>query len=172
VAVALLLVASLVGITTLAYGDADTEPYFYPYAERQTLDEFLSGVEYARIVEQYRQAAALKQIAAYFEILEERQQQPVPVVSAVHPRVQGSLSALVCQPQYGWNCAWALSTVMCESTGSPTAINGPYIGLFQIDVDLHRWTYDQLVDPYTNTAAAHELWLRRGRAPWPACGYQ
>lgn len=72
--------------------------------------------------------------------------------------------------QYSWDGAMAERVMMCESSGDPTARNGPYVGLFQIDSVLHRWSVEELLIPETNIAAAYEKWEQSGWGPWPRCG--
>lgn len=72
--------------------------------------------------------------------------------------------------QYSWDGDKAEAVMLCESGGSATAINGRYIGLFQVDTVLHRWTEEELLVPEVNVAAAYELYTRRGWGPWPECG--
>jgi hypothetical protein len=59
--------------------------------------------------------------------------------------------------------------MMCESGGNPAARNGPYVGLFQVDSVLHRWTVEELLVPELNIAAGYELYQQRGWQPWPGC---
>ncbi len=73
--------------------------------------------------------------------------------------------------EYGWGVAWAEHVLYCESGGNPLAYNsaGPYVGLMQVWLG-HRWTYEQLVQPEINIAAAWEIYQRQGAAAWPVCG--
>lgn len=92
-----------------------------------------------------------------------------PPVASIQASSADQWQALV--SQYDWSVQRALAVIRCESSGDPLAAsNWPYVGLFQIDVNLHRWTYEQLIDPAINVAAAYELWSRRGWQPWPVCG--
>lgn len=59
--------------------------------------------------------------------------------------------------------------MLCESSGNANARKGPYVGLFQIDSVLHRWTVAELQNPEINVAAAYEKWQQNGWAPWPRC---
>ena len=72
--------------------------------------------------------------------------------------------------QYDWDAEVAERVMMCESKGDAAAVNGRYVGLFQIDSVLHRWSEGELMVPEVNIAAAYELYQRRGWQPWPECG--
>lgn len=80
---------------------------------------------------------------------------------------------IICNEQWPWTCAWAISTVLCESGWRPLADeNPPYVGLWQIDRELHLWRFSgPLFDPYANTEVAAQLFRERGKQPWPYCGY-
>jgi len=77
-------------------------------------------------------------------------------------------------PAYG-GLNWA-ALAQCESGGNPRAINpaGPYYGLYQFD--LGTWQSNggtgNPIDasPEEQTRVAYNLYLARGRAPWPVCG--
>ncbi len=72
--------------------------------------------------------------------------------------------------QYQWDAKVAEMVMMCESEGDAAAVNGRYVGLFQIDSVLHRWTAEELVVPEINIAAAFEKYQQSGWQPWPRCG--
>jgi hypothetical protein len=79
------------------------------------------------------------------------------------------MRALICAPEWDWDCTWALATVWCESSGNPLAYNpAGHVGLWQVSL-IHRWTREELEDAELNTRAAHELYLRQGRGAWPGC---
>jgi len=70
---------------------------------------------------------------------------------------------------YDWDTQKAEAIVWCESSGNPLAYNpAGHVGLFQVSL-IHRWTYDELIQPEINVAAAYELYQRRGWQPWPSC---
>jgi uncharacterized protein YabE (DUF348 family) len=77
-------------------------------------------------------------------------------------------------PAYG-GLNWD-ALAQCESGGDPRAINpaGPYYGLYQFD--LPTWQANggsgNPIDasPAEQTRVAYNLYLARGRAPWPVCG--
>ncbi len=73
--------------------------------------------------------------------------------------------------EYGWDVTWAKHVLYCESGGNPLAYNpaGPFVGLMQVWLG-HRWTYEQLIQPEINLAAAWEIYQRQGKAAWPGCG--
>lgn len=78
-------------------------------------------------------------------------------------------AALVSRPEFTWDPDWALAVIACESGGDPTVYNpAGHVGLFQVAL-IHRWSRAELEDPELNVRAAHELYLRDGTAPWPAC---
>jgi resuscitation-promoting factor RpfB len=77
-------------------------------------------------------------------------------------------------PAYG-GLNWE-ALAQCESGGDPRAINpaGPYYGLYQFD--LGTWQANggsgNPIDasPEEQTRVAYNLYLARGREPWPVCG--
>lgn len=77
------------------------------------------------------------------------------------------------QSQFGWpDPDKAARVCKCESGGNPRAVsrNGRYAGLFQFARD--SWEQSgkgDVLDPYTNSLRAFELWRRRGWRPWPHC---
>lgn len=71
--------------------------------------------------------------------------------------------------QYSWDAEVAERVMMCESEGDAAAVNGVYVGLFQIDSVLHRWSREELLVPEVNIAAAFEKYRERGWQPWPEC---
>jgi uncharacterized protein YabE (DUF348 family) len=77
-------------------------------------------------------------------------------------------------PGYG-GLNWA-ALAECESGGDPRAINpaGPYYGLYQFDLatwEANGGTGNPIdASPEEQTRIAYNLYLARGRAPWPVCG--
>ena len=83
------------------------------------------------------------------------------------------IRALICSPEFSWDCGWAMSTVWCESRFDPNAQGAEWYqgrlwhfnGLWQIA--------EGPFDPYLNTVEAHiqyVQWQRGLRArPWPNC---
>lgn len=67
-----------------------------------------------------------------------------------------------------WDMSTMLRIVGCESTDNPDAVSpdGRNWGLMQINVV--NWDGDPraLLNPATNIAAAHGVWLRQGYAAW------
>lgn len=90
---------------------------------------------------------------------------PEPPSQPQRPPSGQDWGELVCS--YGWDCAWALAVISCESGGNPSAYNpvGPYVGLFQI------WEGfgGNLWDPAVNIAAAYSLYQTGGASHWPNC---
>ena len=80
----------------------------------------------------------------------------------------GGVDAIVCS--YSWPCDEALRVVYgptptCptgESGGNWSAENGPNIGGFQVNIDAHPYTREQMLDPEQNIAAAYGIWLDSG----------
>ena len=66
----------------------------------------------------------------------------------------------ICGQGYSWNCERALNVTWCESGGRPWANeNPPYVGLFQIDRNLHaaKFQGQDPFDPYVNARVAHQI---------------
>lgn len=96
---------------------------------------------------------------------EERVREPVPRVVAVGTKPR---------PTYG-GLDWA-ALARCESGGDPRAVShtGKYRGLYQFSLRTWR-SVGGTGDPVdhtrdSQTAHAHRLYQRDGRAPWPHCG--
>lgn len=86
---------------------------------------------------------------------------------------------VICDPQYLWDCGWALATTWCESNWDPTVqgheqldLNGD--GVLE-DYYFNSWWQVAFgsFDPYINTQQAYAQWVewqRNERArPWPNC---
>jgi uncharacterized protein YabE (DUF348 family) len=77
-------------------------------------------------------------------------------------------------PAYG-GLNWA-AMADCESGGDPRAVNpaGPYYGLYQFDIGTWQsngGTGNPIdASPQEQTRVAYNLYLVRGRSPWPVCG--
>jgi len=80
--------------------------------------------------------------------------------------------------------AYVAAIAWCESTGRPgVESNWPYVGLMQIDPDLHAGRVAAVVgypvtlaearvllrDPLVNLRTAHAVWRDQGWSAWPAC---
>ena len=93
------------------------------------------------------------------------------VVGNVYSNTQRSdaIQAIVCQLQYAWPCAEAVSVVMCESGGNWGAISadGQNIGGLQINL-VHGYSVAYLLVREHNIAVGYALWLDQGWSPW-AC---
>lgn len=78
------------------------------------------------------------------------------------------------------DCAKALRVARCESGPDYYAGYGVHVGTWQVNLGLHAWRfYEHGYDPYTqaddihaNTLVAWDIYLERGWAAWPWCGYQ
>lgn len=62
-------------------------------------------------------------------------------------------------------CGFALAVARCESGLSTRAVNGQYLGLFQMG-DYARSRYGHGSDAFTQARAAHDYWLDSGWGPW------
>ena len=100
---------------------------------------------------------------------------------ATPPVTSTEVQELVCSGQWAWlafvgGCAWALSTVACESSWNPVAVNGPYVGLFQIWIGhlrpggiLEGMMEIELLAAEGNIRAAHAVYKVLGPGAWPGC---
>ena len=92
----------------------------------------------------------------------------------------GDVAAVVCADGVPWSCAWALTTVACESTNDPTRVSpdGLFHGWWQLWIGhfapggrfYGRYVLADAYDPVKSTMMAVELYLDGGAAPWPVCG--
>lgn len=75
----------------------------------------------------------------------------------------------------------AVSVAQCESRLDPNvkSADGPYYGLFQINLDLHYWRFSSVGAPggfwewnnaWWNTMVAKQIYDEVGWAAWPTCG--
>ena len=83
---------------------------------------------------------------------------------------------LVCAPQWSWDCGWAIAVVGCESSWNPVAVNGSYLGLFQIWLGhlrpggiLEGMMEIELLAAEGNIRAAHAVYKVLGPGAWPGC---
>lgn len=100
----------------------------------------------------------------------EAYEEPVPptatatAVATATPE-PASLQAIICAPQYAWDCETALAIVECESGGDPSATGKlGEAGWWQIH-PVHGLG-EAGYDPVASTTYAHQLWLDAGFTPW------
>lgn len=88
-------------------------------------------------------------------------------VKATEPWRWDDARAVICAPQYTWDCDVAMYTVYRESRFVATAYNAGCgcAGWWQI-ASIHGHPLSTLFDPEANTAIAYELWRSQGWAPW------
>lgn len=105
---------------------------------------------------------------------------PVPISHSEEPLSVEEVYAIICQPQYEWNCNQMVRIAYKESTYIPTATNydcypnhynprtgKPYIcaGLLQL-MEIHVENWQDLWNPWYNVEQAYRLWLESGVKPW------
>lgn len=90
----------------------------------------------------------------------------------------GSINRIVCSYSWPQGCTYALAVVSCESSfREQVDTNWPYVGWWQIDVELHAglivsmgYTREDMYYGEPNTAVA---WRLSGgghnMSPWPGC---
>jgi len=90
---------------------------------------------------------------------------------------QAAFQAVACQPQFSWDCSWAIRTAQCESNFDPNAIGQEwyagelwyFVGWWQIATQ-DPALIPALQDPERNTLEAHWKYLHGGISHWPYCG--
>ncbi len=92
----------------------------------------------------------------------------------VRPRSEGiSLQAIVCAPEFSWDCGWALAVVWCESTNNPNAQAVEVIGGVTYYFNGLWQVLGGSFDPLENTRQAYGQWLEwqagARQNPWPGC---
>lgn len=105
---------------------------------------------------------------------------PVSFTHAEEPLSIEEVYAIICQPQYLWNCETMVSIAWPESNYIPTATNydcypnhinpitsKPYIcvGLLQV-MEIHVPDWTALWNPWYCVEVAYKLWLDRNMEPW------
>lgn len=82
--------------------------------------------------------------------------------------VQVGIRGIICDV-FGPYCSQALSVVACESGFNTAAVNGQYLGLFQMG-EYERATYGHGSDAYSQARAAYAYFIASGSdwSPW-AC---
>jgi len=91
--------------------------------------------------------------------------------------VDADIRALICSPEFTWDCGWAVSTVRCESRFDPMADGHEwyeghlwhFVGLWQIAIPDHHGGYEWLTDSRLNTIEAHLKYTTQGVGAWPNC---
>ena len=81
---------------------------------------------------------------------------------------QGSVPSIICSV-FGSACSEAVAVARCESGFSTTAVNGQYLGIFQMGSS-ERATYATIgyATAYEQIVAAHNYYAIAGWGPW-AC---
>lgn len=80
----------------------------------------------------------------------------------------GSVQSVICQV-FGSACSAALNVARCESGFSLHAVNGQYLGLFQMgSAERARFATIGYSTAYEQTVAAHNYYMVSGWGPW-AC---
>jgi hypothetical protein len=78
----------------------------------------------------------------------------------------GSVRSVICSV-FGSACSEALAVVRCESGFSIHAVNGQYLGLFQMgSAERARFATIGYSTAYQQTVAAHNYYMVSGWAPW------
>jgi len=86
----------------------------------------------------------------------------------IPPAVSGSVPQIICQV-FGSACSEAIAVARCESGFSIHAVNGQYLGLFQMgSSERARFATIGYSTAYEQTVAAHNYFLVAGWGPW-AC---
>lgn len=75
-----------------------------------------------------------------------------------------SVPAIICAV-FGSECQKALSVARCESGFSTAAVNGQYLGIFQMG-SYARARYGHGSDAWTQVRAAYAYFRDAGWAPW------
>ena len=98
----------------------------------------------------------------------------IPLTSAEAP-VLSELEALICAPQWEWNCGEAKRVAMCESSMRPGAVSPPNRngtvdrGLFQVNTvwreSFGEALWSRILEPEVNVAMAHHIWVV-GKRSW------
>ena len=93
---------------------------------------------------------------------------PSAPVGPAPAAASGSIESIICDV-FGDYCSQALSVAMCESTMNPAAVNGQYLGLFQMG-ESERATYGHGPDAATQARSAYAYFAASGYdwSPW-AC---
>ncbi len=81
-------------------------------------------------------------------------------------RTTGSVPTVICRV-FGASCSEAISVARCESGFSIHAVNGQYLGIFQMGSS-ERATYATIgyATAYEQIVAAHNYFAVAGWGPW------
>ena len=98
----------------------------------------------------------------------------IRLTSAEAP-VLSELEALICAPQWEWDCGEAKRVAMCESSMRPGAVSPPNRngtvdrGLFQVNTvwreSFGEALWSRILEPEVNVAMAHHIWVV-GKRSW------
>lgn len=96
-------------------------------------------------------------------------------LTSMEAPVVSELEALICAPQWEWDCGEAKRVAMCESNMRPGAISPPNTngtrdrGLFQVNSvwrdAFGEALWSRILEPEVNVAMAHHIWVV-GKRSW------
>ena len=87
------------------------------------------------------------------------QPEPIPVL------LPAELIAIVCAPEFAWDCGTAQRIVWCESRGHPDSTNGISYGLWQIwsgHAPYIEGYWEHWSDPWYSTQWAYGMYVSAG----------
>jgi len=152
--------------TVVAFKEIEKQDPTLSQGTRKVITEGVNGLREVTHVVTYLDGKPASSRVASVRVLTKTVDQVVLV--GTRPTQAGTL------PTYG-GLNWS-GLAQCESGGNPRAINpaGPYYGLYQFD--LGTWQSNGGTglpidaSPTEQTRVAYNLYLARGREPWPVCG--
>lgn len=93
---------------------------------------------------------------------------PAPTTTGGVPRARSGTDWAALLAQWSdWSVSTMLRIIDCESHGDANAVSpgGQNWGAFQINV-VHGYSVEQMTDPVTSTAIAHDIYLSQGYRAW------
>jgi uncharacterized protein YabE (DUF348 family) len=149
--------------TVITFKQIEKEDATLPAGTRKVATEGVNGLQEVTYLVTYLDGRAASRRAIAVRLLAKPVDEVVLVGTKPGPA-----------PAYG-GLDWA-ALAECESGGDPRAVNpaGPYYGLYQFS--LSTWQSNGGTglpidaSPEEQTRIAYNLYLARGRTPWPVCG--